>query len=87
MPLYFVMLGEFFMANIDHPLLVVRSITNAMRGQKILEQNRIPAYVQRNTLPSSKQGCGYALKITGSVEKAVNLLAAADIKVTEIQGG
>ncbi|MEM1483983.1 DUF3343 domain-containing protein [Oscillospiraceae bacterium PP1C4] len=75
------------MATIDRPVLVVRSITNAMRGQKLLEQNGISAYVQRNTAPTVKQGCGYGLKISGDMmNAAIQILNQADIKVVEIQG-
>lgn len=68
-------------------VLVVRSVTNAIKGQKILQSNGIEAYVQRNTSPVSRQGCGYVLKIGGNVQTAVNLLMNAGIKVVEIQGG
>ena len=41
------------MTNIDQAVLVVRSVTSAMKGQKLLEQNGISAYVERNTAPKS----------------------------------
>ena len=44
------------MTNIDQAVLVVRSVTSAMKGQKLLEQNGISAYVERNTAPNSRQG-------------------------------
>lgn len=66
-------------------VLVVRSVTNAIKGQKVLENGGINAYVQRNMSPASRQGCGYGLKISGNVQTAVNLLAGAGIKVVEIQ--
>ncbi len=47
------------MANNGQSVLVVRSVTSAMRGQKLLESSGISAYVQRNTAPNSNQGCGY----------------------------
>lgn len=72
----------------NNPVLVVRSVTNAIKGQKILESNGIDALVYRNTSPSSRQGCGYGLRLQGgSVQTAVNLLNNAGIKVVEIQGG
>lgn len=75
------------MAMIDRPVLVVRSITYAMRGQKLLEKHGINAYVERNTMPNSKQGCGYGLRIDGDAATAVKILSTADITVVEIQGG
>ena len=73
------------MTNIDQAVLVVRSVTSAMKGQKLLEQNGISAYVERNTAPNSRQGCG--LKIRGDVAAAAGILSAAGIKVSEIQRG
>ena len=70
---------------VNDSVLIVRSVTNAIKGQKILE-SRIPAYVQRAS-SLNRQGCGYALKISGNIETAVNLLARAGIQVVEIQGG
>ncbi len=71
------------MANNGQSVLVVRSVTSAMRGQKLLESSGISAYVQRN----SNQGCGYGIRISGDVSKAAGILAGAGIKVVEIQGG
>ncbi len=75
------------MANNGQSVLVVRSVTSAMRGQKLLESSGISAYVQRNTAPNSNQGCGYGISISGDVSKAAGILAGAGIKVVEIQGG
>ena len=75
------------MTNIDQAVLVVRSVTSAMKGQKLLEQTGISAYVERNTAPNSRQGCGYGLKIRGDVAAAAGILSAAGIKVSEIQRG
>ena len=74
------------MQNIEKYVLVVRSVTNAMKGQKLLERYGISAYVERNTHPSSKQGCGYVIKIRGNLETAVSLLTSEGIKISEIQG-
>ncbi|MCI8649189.1 MAG: DUF3343 domain-containing protein [Anaerotruncus sp.] len=68
-------------------VLVVRSVTSAMKGQKLLEQNGITAFVQRNSMPNSTQGCGYALKIYGDVSRAISILYNVGIQVTEIQQG
>lgn len=75
------------MASIDYPVLIVRSITYAMKGQKLLESNGINAYIQRNARPNSKEGCGYGLRVAGNLETALSLLSDAGIKVVEIQGG
>ena len=84
MPLYFVMLGELLMA-IENSILVVRSIT--MKGQKLLESNGISAYVERNPFPNSREGCGYGLRVQGDVSRAVSILEAAGVKISEIKRG
>lgn len=69
-------------------VLVVRSVTNAIKGQKLLESKGISAYVQRNASPVSREGCGYVLKIDRkNLQTAVGILTAGGIKVVEIQGG
>lgn len=75
------------MATNESCVLVVRSITNAMKGQKLLEQHGITAYVQRNTAPAKKEGCGYVLKVNGSATTAVSILSAAGISISEVRGG
>lgn len=70
----------------NHAVLVVRSVTNAMRGQKILEQNGIDSYVKRSD-PSAREGCGYALSVDGDVNRALALLENAGIQIGAIQGG
>lgn len=75
------------MTNIDQAVLVVRSVTSAMKGQKLLEQNGISAYVERNTAPNSRQGCGYGLKSAATWPPPPGILSAAGIKVSEIQRG
>ena len=86
MPLYFVMLGELFMA-IENSILVVRSITYAMKGQKLLESKGISEYVERNPFPNSSEGCGYGLRVQGDVSRAVSILEAAGVKISEIKRG
>lgn len=72
---------------IDKSLLVVRSVTDAMRGQKLLERHGITAVAERNTAQRGGQSCGYALRVTGNANDAVGILAGAGISVTEIRRG
>lgn len=70
----------------NHAVLVVRSITNAIKGQKILEQNGMEAYVKRSN-PSAREGCGYAIDVSGDINRALTLLENAGIQISAIQGG
>ena len=73
------------MSHIDESVVVVRSITNAMKGQHELERYGISAYIERNRNPNSKQGCGYGLKIRGNLDLVLEILSAAGIPIAEIQ--
>lgn len=87
-PLYFCMLGAlFYMVNIDKYLLVVRSATNAMRGQQLLlQRGGIVSNWQRNPYPSQNEGCGYALKVKAAdLDRALQILSQAGIPVSEIR--
>lgn len=73
------------MSNIENHILVVRSITYAMKGQQLLLRYGITAYVERLANPNREQGCGYGLRIRGDVNLALSILSAAGIPVAEIQ--
>lgn len=62
----------------------VGSITNAMRGKKILENNGIRAYVHRSSNPSQGDGCGYSLLVTGQEQRAEKLLRGQGVRIVRI---
>ena len=39
----------------------VSSVTNAIRGQKILERNGLRAFVHRRSAAEEREGCGYSV--------------------------
>ena len=43
--------------------LNVSSVTNAMRGQRLLESNGIRAIVSRALEPDGTNGCGYSIRV------------------------
>ncbi|HCA30145.1 MAG TPA: hypothetical protein DEP23_11540 [Ruminococcaceae bacterium] len=59
----------------------VSSVTNAMRGKAVLEQNRICSYISRSTDDTIKNGCGYCLLVTSDFEKAEALLRSVGIRI------
>lgn len=59
----------------------VSSITNAMRGKKLLEQNGLRAYIGRTVDEKGDNGCGYSLTVTGDQKKAERLLQGAGIPI------
>ena len=69
----------------EKSIIVVKSITFAMRGQQILNNYGISAYLERNIGAASKYGCGYSLRVkTESAQYAAQLLRSANIRVVDI---
>ena len=75
------------MPNRETHLVVVRSITYAMKGQKLLERYGYTAYIERLARPNSRQGRGYGVRVIGPLEGALRLFASAGIPVAEVQEG
>lgn len=67
------------------PMLVVSSITYAMRGQKLLENHGIPSHIERDIKALAKYGCGYGLRVSvGSDQTAKEILSSNGIKVLAV---
>lgn len=58
----------------------VKSITYAMKGQRILERYGITSYVGRDH--DIKSGCGYKLMVKGDPDTVKSLLRKYGIKLT-----
>lgn len=62
----------------------VGSITNAMRGKRLLEEQGVRAYVHRNPRPSEADGCGYSLLVIGEENTAAHILQNRGVRVLRI---
>lgn len=62
----------------------VGSVTNAMRGKRLLEESGIRAYLHRESHPAEGDGCGYRLLVTDGVDRAEQLLHQRGIRVIRI---
>ena len=62
----------------------VGSITNAMRGKRVLEQNGIRAYLHRASDPAAGDGCGYSLLVTARPAVAERLLRNSGVRVLRV---
>lgn len=62
----------------------VGSITNAMRGKKLLEAKGIQSYVHRASNPPDGDGCGYSLLITGDEQQATRVLRAGGVRIVRV---
>ena len=62
-------------------MLVVSSITYAMRGQKILENHGIPSSIERDIKALAKYGCRVSV---GSDQTAKDILTKGGIRVLAV---
>ena len=64
----------------EKPVLIVNSVTYAMKSRDLLFRHGIKAYVER--LPQTKEnGCGYGVYVPHSIDAAERLLRENGIRV------
>ena len=64
----------------EKPLIVVSSVTYALKGRDVLFSHGIRAYVER--LPRTREnGCGYGLHVPQRIDGAERLLREAGVRV------
>lgn len=71
----------------EKPLIIMSSITNAMRGRELLRRNGIPCEIERVPKSRMRQGCGYGLYVRGNTAKAEELLRQNGLRVSGITDG
>ena len=62
----------------------VGSITNAMRGKRLLEAQGMRPYLHRATNAARGDGCGYSLLVTDRLEQAKEVLQKGGVRVIRI---
>lgn len=62
----------------------VGSITNAMRGKQLLEEQGIRAFLHRTSHPMEGDGCGYSLLISNTEEQAAQILRQRGVRVIRV---
>ncbi len=66
-------------------LIILKSITHAMRGQNLLNNNNIKNSMERNVYAVAKYGCGYGLRVSmNDLNRALSILSQNGFKITEI---
>ena len=63
------------------PLIIVSSITYAMKGRELLAKNGIAAYIERVPKLERNGGCGYGLHIPKQINEAENLLRSYGVRI------
>ncbi len=62
-------------------LIMVSSITYAMKGRDLLQRRGFRAYVERAPRGAKDAGCGYGIYVPDRTEEAAQLLQEAGISV------
>lgn len=62
------------------PVILVSSVTYAMKGRDLLFRRGIRAFVERIP-PTSQSGCGYGIYVPQGVEEAEAVLRENHIKI------
>lgn len=62
-------------------LIMVNSITFAIKGRDLLRSYGLKAYIEKTPGKLDTHGCGYSIIVYDNPDKAVNLLHDAGIKV------
>ncbi|MDO4731778.1 MAG: DUF3343 domain-containing protein [Clostridia bacterium] len=70
----------------DKPIIMLSSLTIAMKSKDILSYNNIISYVKRTPNSDKNTGCGYGLYIPKNLEKAIKLLKERNIKIIKVIG-
>ena len=63
------------------PMIMVSSVTYAMKGRDLLFRHGIKAYVERVSRTSENVGCGYGVVVPQRVDEAERILRDAGIRV------
>ena len=67
--------------------IYVSSVTNAMRGKRLLEGQGYTVQLQRSSQLREPEGCGYSLLVRSQGDRAAALLAQHGIRVLRVDGG
>lgn len=63
------------------PLIIVGSITNALRSRDLLAWMGIRSYVERTPRSGPYGGCGYSIYVPGRADEAEKILRRHGIRV------
>lgn len=62
-------------------LIMMTSITNAMKAKDVLLKKGIRAEIVRTPKRKAKSGCGYSLYVPKNFSKAVSIIKASGIRI------
>ena len=65
----------------EKPLIMVSSVTYAMKGKQILNNAGIRCEIERTQKRDVKNGCGYSLYVPQNADEAEKILKENNIKI------
>lgn len=71
----------------DKNLIIVGSITYAMKSKEILSSNGILSYIEKITDGKPDAGCGYALNVPNDFDSAYRILNQSGMKIRSVRRG
>ena len=66
------------------PVILVNSVTHAVRGQKLLSQYGISSIIVQNIRHNATRGCGYGLTFRADPLVVQNILMRGGIKILDV---
>lgn len=63
------------------PMILLSSITYAMKSRDLLFRYGIRAYVERTPRSNMNAGCGYSIYVPERTDEAENILARSGIRI------
>lgn len=68
----------------EKSLIIIGSITYAMKGQKLLDKNGIRSIIQKAPQNLDNCGCGHGLRVNGDGIRSREILESYGIKTKQI---
>ncbi len=65
----------------NNELILLPSVTYAMKAKSILDKYNIRSYIQRTPKSVKIKSCGYCLFVPGNTDKAEKILRANGVRV------
>jgi hypothetical protein len=66
---------------VGKPMIMLSSITYAMKSRDILFQYNIKSYIERTQYGTANSGCGYSIYVPNKTDEAEKILTDLGIKV------
>jgi len=66
------------------PVIIINSVTQAMKAKQILSRHGISSEVLKNRASKTGEGCSYNLVVRGSVNRAEEILKKSGVNMVGV---